>query len=67
MLYFNILILVAIAIAGLFIITWNNTNVKRLRDLYDFSVKEDDEKKVKIKAIYLYPIRGIQGTQVKSI
>ena len=67
MLFINILLLVSIAIVGLFFITRNSSNVQRLRGLYDFTVKEADEKKVKIKSMYLYPVRGIPGTQVKSI
>lgn len=34
--------------------------------MYKLDVKESDEEEVKIKAIYLYPIRGIKGLRVDS-
>ena len=41
-------------------------NRERIRNMYDLKVRPDQEKDVQIKAMYLYPIRGIKGIQVES-
>ena len=45
----------------------NNNNLQHLQDMYNLNVKEQDESLVKIKAMYLYPIRGIKGLQVEQV
>ena len=46
------ILLIVIAAIGLFFLTRSPSNVKKLIEMYDFTVNEEDVKKVKIKAIY---------------
>lgn len=38
-----------------------------MRERYNFGVKPDQEKDVKIEKLYLYPMRGIMGIEVDSL
>ena len=38
-----------------------------IREYYSFDVKECEEAKVPIQAIYQYPVRGVKGTRVQRI
>jgi len=38
-----------------------------MKSMYNLQVLEKDEKEVKIKGIYLYPIRGIKGLEVPQV
>ena len=40
--------------------------VENIRKSYDLSIKESHEKEIKIKAIFIYPIRGVKGMKVKE-
>lgn len=39
----------------------------RIESEYGLELKPEDEQNIKIKAIYLYPIRGVKGMSVSSV
>ena len=41
-------------------------NMESIRKNFDLEIKQNDEKDIKIKELYLYPIRGVKGIKVKS-
>jgi len=40
--------------------------VEKTKEHYDLTIKPQDEKVIPIKAIYIYPVRGIRGIQVPT-
>ena len=44
-----------------------DTNVvQNIKNNYDLSIKESEEFDIKLKSIFIYPIRGVQGIEVKE-
>ena len=41
--------------------------VESIRKNFDLSVKESAETSIKIKAMFIYPIRGVKGIKVKAL
>ena len=45
----------------------NNPDDKELRAKYQFTVRPENEKSIKIQKLYIYPMRGIMGIEVDAM
>jgi len=43
---------------------WPDSISAKIRELYDLKIKPNQERDITIKAIYLYPVRGVKGIEI---